>query len=236
MTKILDTVDLSDKRKVFVVGDIHGCFTLLEQGLSKVGFDREQDALVSVGDLVDRGPESSRVEEFLEYPWFFPIQGNHEQMCLPQYAGTSWHVMNGGAWIAEYGDSFGRDAVKALGKKLNDLPIALEVVRGEKKYGFVHASLYDVDDWSEIENRIQRCTHLQDNPFVWDRMHFYAARRLLTDDPNHDTPDGQAFLVDNIDHVYFGHTPIKEPMTYGNCSWIDTGAFATDILTIQEIT
>ena len=42
----------------FAVGDIHGCFTELQRGLEAIGFDPSTDRLFSVGDLVDRGPES----------------------------------------------------------------------------------------------------------------------------------------------------------------------------------
>ena len=42
----------------FAVGDIHGCFTELQRGLDAIGFDPSTDRLFSVGDLVDRGPES----------------------------------------------------------------------------------------------------------------------------------------------------------------------------------
>jgi len=38
------------------------------------------DQLFSVGDLVDRGPESHRVLEWLARPWFFAICGNHDFM------------------------------------------------------------------------------------------------------------------------------------------------------------
>ena len=42
----------------FAVGDIHGCFTELQRGLDAIGFNPNTDRLFSVGDLVDRGPES----------------------------------------------------------------------------------------------------------------------------------------------------------------------------------
>ena len=45
----------------FAVGDVHGCFTRLQQGLDQLGFDPTRDRLFSVGDLVDRGPECESV-------------------------------------------------------------------------------------------------------------------------------------------------------------------------------
>ena len=37
---------------VFVVGDIHGSYTLLKDKLKEVGFNYNTDLLIAVGDLV----------------------------------------------------------------------------------------------------------------------------------------------------------------------------------------
>lgn len=42
------------------VGDVHGHFQRLQQALDAVGFDPAIDRLFSVGDLVDRGPDSEQ--------------------------------------------------------------------------------------------------------------------------------------------------------------------------------
>ena len=42
----------------FIVGDLHGCRAMLDTLLAHVGFDGSRDRLFSVGDLVDRGPDS----------------------------------------------------------------------------------------------------------------------------------------------------------------------------------
>jgi serine/threonine protein phosphatase 1 len=57
----------------FAVGDIHGAFRALQIALDAIGFDCAADRLFSVGDLVDRGPESARVTEWLDKPWFHAI-------------------------------------------------------------------------------------------------------------------------------------------------------------------
>lgn len=48
----------ADWCNIFVVGDLHGCYTLLMNELDKVSFDPARDLLISVGDLVDRGAEN----------------------------------------------------------------------------------------------------------------------------------------------------------------------------------
>ena len=52
-------------RHIWVVGDIHGCFALLMAKLRACRFDPWQDLLVSVGDLIDRGPDSLRCLQLL---------------------------------------------------------------------------------------------------------------------------------------------------------------------------
>jgi serine/threonine protein phosphatase 1 len=62
-----------------VIGDIHGCFGELQELLKSVGAG-DDDVIVSVGDLVDRGPESVEVLEFFrDQPNAVAVAGNHER-------------------------------------------------------------------------------------------------------------------------------------------------------------
>ncbi|MEN4503480.1 metallophosphoesterase, partial [Enterobacter hormaechei subsp. xiangfangensis] len=72
----------ADWRNIFVVGDLHGCYTLLMNELEKVSFDPAHDLLISVGDLVDRGAENVECMELITMPWFRAVRGNHEQMMI----------------------------------------------------------------------------------------------------------------------------------------------------------
>lgn len=72
-----------------VVGDVHGCFSLLDAALKQLDFDPTRDRLFSVGDLVDRGGESPAVLDAVRRHQIKAVRGNHEQMIL------DW-AMNGG--------------------------------------------------------------------------------------------------------------------------------------------
>ncbi|WP_106403011.1 metallophosphoesterase family protein [Actinocorallia populi] len=65
--------------RIVIVGDIHGCFEELIELLEKVDL-RPDDLLISVGDLVDRGPDPGGVVEyFRERPNSVVLMGNHER-------------------------------------------------------------------------------------------------------------------------------------------------------------
>lgn len=60
----------------YAVGDLQGCFTPLRKLLDRVKFDPGSDQLWSVGDLVNRGPQS------LECLRFFAALGNSARVVL----------------------------------------------------------------------------------------------------------------------------------------------------------
>jgi len=65
--------------QTLVIGDIHGCYDELQELLDKAGL-AEGDSIVSVGDCVDRGPETPAVLRFFqEQPNAQLIMGNHER-------------------------------------------------------------------------------------------------------------------------------------------------------------
>ncbi|MGI5176382.1 metallophosphoesterase family protein [Dactylosporangium sp. CA-152071] len=65
--------------RTVVVGDIHGCFTELLELCDAVAL-RPDDLLVSVGDLVDRGPSPAEVVGFFRSrPNSVVVMGNHER-------------------------------------------------------------------------------------------------------------------------------------------------------------
>lgn len=65
--------------RTIIIGDIHGCFDELCELLDKVEIQSD-DLLISVGDLVDRGPNPGAVVElFRERPNSIALMGNHER-------------------------------------------------------------------------------------------------------------------------------------------------------------
>jgi serine/threonine protein phosphatase 1 len=121
----------------FVVGDIHGCFRRLSAELDRLGFNQYADRLFSVGDLVDRGPESAAALDWLAQPWFHAVRGNHEQMALDYLAGKldpDDYVHDGGGCFTDLGVPE-RERIAA---HFAALPFALEIATPTGRIGIVH--------------------------------------------------------------------------------------------------
>lgn len=71
--------------RIIAIGDIHGCSVALRILLDAIA-PTQEDTIVSLGDLVDRGPNSKAVIEMLlemrDKCNLVLIQGNHEDMML----------------------------------------------------------------------------------------------------------------------------------------------------------
>ena len=74
---------------VWAIGDIQGCYDSLQRLLQKIQFDPRYDRLWLAGDLVNRGPKSLEVLEYL-----YEIQdsveivlGNHDLTLIAAYYG-----------------------------------------------------------------------------------------------------------------------------------------------------
>ena len=46
-------------RRIFAIGDIHGCYDKLRALLDQLPIDWSRDRLVFIGDYIDRGPDPS---------------------------------------------------------------------------------------------------------------------------------------------------------------------------------
>ena len=78
LTRVLGRNPSSNGRD-WVVGDVHGCFRTLRRALLAIDFEYRRDRLLSVGDLIDRGPNSIEALSWLEGGRFDAVvMGNYE--------------------------------------------------------------------------------------------------------------------------------------------------------------
>ena len=171
---------------LYAIGDIHGCLAELEAMLAVIDEDRGEEPakIITIGDYVDRGPDSRGVIHLLdkrrhEQPVnveHIYITGNHEDMMLN---GKGWHWMqNGGkATVDSYhGQLWYKDEVT-----MNFLT-SLRLYYQFDHYVFVHAGIDPSLPMEEQKSLV----------LIWDRdFRFY----------NDDYEYGY--------YVTHGHTPVQ---------------------------
>ncbi len=96
--------------RLIAIGDVHGCSKALAAVLDAME-PRGRDTIVTLGDYIDRGPDSADVVEQLirlsERCRLVPLLGNHDEMLLKilsghQYLLHDWLVFGGDATLASY--------------------------------------------------------------------------------------------------------------------------------------
>ena len=213
---------LPDGRRVYAIGDIHGCADQLKElhGLIAEDLRRRPVAsavLVHIGDYVDRGPDTAGVIEHLLTPQPIPgvqtinLLGNHEHTMLEALGGeraaaTDWLFAGGRPSLESYGvdpDSPRDTWPSRIPQAHIDFLHSLPVMHREGGYAFVHAGVrpgVPLDQQARDDLLRIRTT------FLFSESDFGAV-------------------------VVHGHTPVKHPVIKHNRIAIDTGAVFGSVLT-----
>ncbi|HKM95808.1 MAG TPA: protein-serine/threonine phosphatase [Buttiauxella sp.] len=201
-------------RHVWVVSDIHGCYQWLMDALKRRHFNPYEDLLISVGDIIDRGPDCVKCLQLMDEKWFRAVRGNHEQMALDAIENNDFALWmsNGGIWFSALEDK--RNALRLL-NACRDLPHIIEITCANGLNVIAHA------DYPAAEYVWNKPVSLQ--RVLWDRdrlMGFMVGK-------------GQG--IQGADHFWFGHTPLDKRYDFNNLHYIDTGAVFDGFLTLVQL-
>lgn len=215
--------------RAYAIGDVHGRLDLLKRLLAKIEQDRRQrpcdrDYIIFLGDLIDRGPNSREVIDYLiEIRGTLPrpifLAGNHEEMLL--------RILDkDGAQLPEWMNFGGKECVESYGLNASAL-LKLDTARAQAAiraaipaqhlafiadfpdsfllgdYLFVHAG---IRPGIALEEQVIADLH-------WIREDFLTS------------PARFPFMV------VHGHTISRGPDEQSNRIGIDTGAYLTGVLT-----
>lgn len=139
--------------RYYAIADLHGRFDLLKEAVNAIekhSANESETHIITLGDYVDRGPQSKEIIEYLMQKgsnWTC-LQGNHEAMMVETITTPlmpSWWIGNGGdETLRSYGwggppySIYSYDVVpKAHVEWLDNLPLFYET----EKQVFVHAGI-----------------------------------------------------------------------------------------------
>lgn len=205
----------------FVIGDIHGAYKALTQVLEKSNFNYEKDLLISLGDLCDGWPETSKcLNELLKIKNLIVVLGNHDQWAL------QWmkHGIKEPGWLGQGG----RQTIKSYSNKkvpeshielLEEAPVYY--LDDDNKL-FVHAG---IDINLPLEKQDEYC-------LLWDRTFFTMVKLKMGID--------SAPPFTNFKEVFIGHSPIHgygylQPLKVGDVWLMDTGASWDGVLSMMDL-
>ncbi|MBB6123260.1 metallophosphoesterase family protein [Sphingobium subterraneum] len=223
----------TDGKRVYAIGDVHGCYDLLVDLLQRVEEDHAERPpcdthLVMLGDYVDRAWQSREVCELLysmrDLDKVHCLKGNHEAMMLDALDGDVralrfWMDYGGEATLRSWGMTSGmidaahvdagaaveliEAAREAIPQEILNWMRALPVSVSFGSYLFVHAG---IRPGMPIDAQRER-------DMMWIRT---------------------TFLKHRGDHpmmIVHGHAEGKEPALLSNRIGIDTAAHSSGILT-----
>lgn len=205
----------------FVVGDLHGCHEDFLTLLNHVNFDPIKDRVISVGDLVDRGPQSLRCLDLMYEPWFHSVRGNHEDMMINSLTTPNRDILTN--WLYNGGQWFQTEEPEELGIMVADakkyMPLVIVIGKDtDKRINICHAELYknkegefatdtDIDNWNFHD--------YQEENIIWGRT--------ISEHKNMFKGNSK-FSNDGLSTTYVGHTPTETVYEVMNHRFIDTAA------------
>jgi serine/threonine protein phosphatase 1 len=223
----MGTTVLTANARLYVIGDIHGRLDLLDRMVDVIRSDVEEhgaEALtVTLGDYIDRGPDSRGVLDRLAsnpFPTpYIALKGNHEALLEAFLADPAvakhWRAVGGAETLHSYGVPvsgimFERNYAEAAEQLRDALPqehmrflLSMKTWLSHGRYFLCHAG---IRPGVPLERQ-------EEEDLLWIRGDFLTTK------------------IDFGKIVVHGHTPRLEPEVLPNRINVDTGAFATGRLT-----
>lgn len=227
----------------FIVGDLHGCRSMLDELLEHANFDPQKDRLFSTGDLVDRGPDSVGCLELLREPWFFPVLGNHDAMLMAWILGNRRDrrcTLYERAFERNSGWKWAKRRAGEFLPLLQQVPLVRVVgANTPNRFQVIHAELYDsrMGHWTDADLDCQEESFWQKKHFIqgFDMEGTWVDHALWGRDAYRNRDKGINATLKSLSPTYVGHTIVPQilqtgPLTIWGHTYLDAGAYKANDL------
>jgi predicted phosphodiesterase len=185
--------------RTLVIGDVHGCLDELRALVVKAGATAD-DAIVFVGDLVAKGPDSVGTVGWARERGAAAVLGNHDDHVL--------HALAGAPGAKEHHLRVAAALSKSDAAWLAALPLWVRIDGGERPHVVVHGGMVAGVPIEEQE-----------------REHLLAMRSVTADGRPSKRIEGVpwAAVWSGPEHAVFGHDAIRGLQQHPLATGLDTG-------------
>ena len=200
-------------RDLLIVGDVHGCYDELKELVDTNDINNENTCIIFVGDLVNKGPMSFEVIEYVMDNSWYSVRGNHDEISLKEQmkSATGETPPQKFEWVIK------------LTKKNVDwilgLPYAIHIP--SRQIAVVHAGLLpdtSLEDQTPDYFLHMRSVTRSENQWEWNRK--YDENKQLWGE-----------VWSGPEHVYFGHDAKRKFQEHAFATGLDTGCVYGNELT-----
>lgn len=206
--------------KRYVLGDLHGAYSALQEVLSLARFDFENDELIFIGDLADGCPEFELcLDLLLSIRKFTPIMGNHDNFIL--------EFLDNGTMNPLWKECGGMETYLHIINTPTIIDKLKTYFSKVKWHYYLDGKLFVHGGCSTQKPIVKQ----KNETFIKNRTLFKQMKKK---------PHTIHLQYDNkrvIEEIFIGHTPTgyNYPIQLGNLINIDTGIKNGGVLTLMDI-
>ncbi|PZX19996.1 serine/threonine protein phosphatase 1 [Breznakibacter xylanolyticus] len=198
-------------KRLFAIGDIHGCFDSFKELVENHIMLSKEDKIVLLGDYIDRGGRSKDVVDYiilLRKNGFdiTPLIGNHEVLLLDAYnieSNYSIWIQNGGLDTLK---SFGIESVKDVPSCYIDFFSTLPFYYLFENHLFVHAGFNDsiLNPFKDSYSMVWKSKSVYCHPLLEGKTIIHGHRPISVDFCNKQFEDNISVINIDTGCVYKG--------------------------------
>lgn len=167
------------KKRLVIVGDVHGCLDELQALMKKVDYDPQTTSVVMVGDLMVKGPKNIETLRWIRSQNIMSVRGNHEDNILLAYQDRQHKYAK--RKVYKFVESLTQDDFEFV----KNLPVSLTIP--ELDLSIVHAGIDPTRSDKDVHHQEfkhlirMRCIDKQGNPtkegpnqdgnYLWGPLH-----------------------------------------------------------------
>ena len=183
--------------RLIAIGDIHGHAAPLESLLEAI-IPGPDDTIVTLGDYINRGPDSRKVLDLLidlsRRCQLIPILGNHEEMMLDSrddpHAELRWKSQGGDATLVSYGQDAG---ISHIPQDHWNFLLTCRPYYETDQFVFTHANYCWYSKLEEQPSSLLRWISLEESP---PRAHLNGKKYVLGHTPGSIRDCGFCLCID----------------------------------------